>query len=250
MHKFDASTQQFFEDNDANRAAGNTYTVGKKAKIWQIPDADAIPCYLLTCKKNPNESTQARNLPTARWYEDCCRQLAKQTDAQGNHPYLDCLTMPQRRELESIRENTNLDWSEAIDAIKTRQTVDGIPSLGFEIVYDSPAELNPVQAVTSFGGQFDMITDKTNMEVFGFGGWNSWVSEHERHFNKWNDADEDFSIEWRRNDSLICNFFTADLQTLDGEIETNPLAGDLEYRYPEINDSAVVIAWSSGKTPY
>lgn len=249
VHKFDASTQQFYEDNEANRAAGNTYTVGKKAKIWQIPDADAIPCYLLTCKKNPNESTQARNLPTARWYEDCCRQLAKQTDSQGNHPYLDCLTMPQRRELESIRENTNLDWSEAIDAIKTRQTVDGIPSLGFEIAYDSPAELNPVQAVTSFGGQFDMITDKTNMEVFGFGGWNSWVSEHERHFNKWGDADEDFSIEWRRNDSLICNFLTADLQALDGETETNPLAGDLEYRYPEINDSSVVIAWSSGKTP-
>ena len=215
MHKFDASTQQFFEDNDANRAAGNTYTVGKKAKIWQIPDADAIPCYLLTCKKNPNESTQARNLPTARWYEDCCRQLAKQTDSQGNHPYLDCLTMPQRRELESIRENTNLDWSEAIDAIKTRQTVDGIPSLGFEIVYDSPAELNPVQAVTSFGGQFDMITDKTNMEVFGLVvGTVGLVSMRDTSTS--GDADEDF-IEWRRNDSLICNFLTADLQALDGE---------------------------------
>lgn len=249
VHKFNAATQQFYEDNEANRAAGYTYTVGKKAKIWQIPDADAIPCYLLTCKKNPNESTQARNLPTARWYEDCCRHLAKYTDANGGHPYADCLTKPQQRELESIRENTSLDWAEAIDAVKTRQTVDGIPSLGFEIEYDSPAALNPVQAVTSFGGQFDMITDKTNMEVFGFGGYNTYESEHERKFNKWGDDDEDFSIEWRRNDSLICNFLTSDLQGLDGDTDNNPLAGDLQYRYPEPNDSDIVISWSSGKTP-
>lgn len=249
IHKFNAATQQFYADTEPNRTAGYVYTVGKKARIWQIPDADAIPCYLLTCKKNPNESTQARNLPTARWYEDCCRHLAKQTDANGNHPYADCMTEPQRRELNTILENTSLEWSEAIDAVKTRQTVDGIPSLGFEIEYDSPAALNPIQAVTSFGGQFDMITDKTNMEVFGFGGYNSFVDEHNRQFNEWGDADEDFSIEWRRNDSLICNFLTADLQALDGDEDNNPLALDLEYRYPEPNGSSLVISWSSGKTP-
>lgn len=249
VHKFNPAIQQFYEDSEDSRAAGYTYTVGKKAKIWQIPDANAIPCYLLTCKKNPNESTQARNLPTARWYEDCCRHLAKQTDTNGNHPYMDCLTKPQQRELESIRENTELGWSDAIDAIKTRQTVDGIPSLGFEIEYNSPFALNPIQAVTSFGGQFDMITDKTNMEVFGFGGWNSYETEHERTFNSWGNNDEDFSIEWRRNDSLICNFLTADLQSLDGDTDNNPLAGDLQYRYPEPNDSDIVISWSSNRTP-
>lgn len=253
IHKFNAATQKFYEDNEENRAAGYTYTVGKKAAIWQVPNANAIPCYLLTCKKNPNESTQARNLPTAKWYEDCCRHLAKQTDANGNHPYQDCLTMPQRRELETILEHTNLDYSDAVDAIKTRQTVDGIPSLGFEIVYDSPAALNPINAVTSFGGQFDMITDKTNMEVFGFGGYNAWDENGERAFVKWGDEDEDFSIEWRRNDSLICNFLTADLSALNGHTDSNdPLynesVGDLQYRYPEPNDSDIVISWSSGET--
>ena len=253
IHKFNATTQQFYEDSEANRNAGYTYTVGKKAAIWQIPDSNAIPCYLLTCKKNPNESTQARNLPTAKWYEDCCRHLAKQTDANGNHPYEDCLTMPQRRELETIRQNTSLNWSDAIDAIKTRQTVDGIPSLGFEIEYNSPAALNPIQAITSFGGQFDMITDKTNMEVFGFGGYNAWDENGERTFVKWGNNDEDFSIEWRRNDSIICNFLTADLSALNGHTDSNDpnyneYVGDLLYRYPEPNDSDTVISWSSGET--
>lgn len=263
VHKLIPGTSQFYPDTDDNRAAGYIQEVGKKAKIWRIPDENAIPCYLLTCKKNPNESTQARNLPTAKWYEDCCRYLAKQ-GSEGNYPYEDCLTMPQRRELQSILEHTDMTHSEAIDAIKTRQCVDGIPSLGFEIEYDSPNALNPTNASHSFGGQFDMITDKTNMDVFGFGGYNEWQDDEGNiKFVSWgkngNPDDEDFSIEWRRNDSPICNFHTADLSGLDANdstsgsedntVQNNPLAKDLDYRYPEWSkdseDSSLVVSWSS-----
>ena len=87
------------------------------------------------------------------------------------------------------------------------------------------------------------------MEVFGFGGYNVYTSEHERTFVNLGNEDEDFSIEWRRNDSLICNFLTADLSGLDGNTTDNPIAGDLEYRYPEPNGSSTVIAWSSGNPP-
>ena len=257
IHKLIPGTTQFYPDTEDNRDAGYVYEVGKKAKIWQIPDANAIPCYLLTCKKNPNESTQARNLPTAKWYEDCCRFLAKQ-GSDGNYPYEDCLTQPQRMELASILEQTSLTHSDAVDAIKTRQTVDGIPSLGFEVEYNSPNALNPVSASYYFGGQFDMITDKTNMEVFGFGGYNSWTdAEGTTTFNSWgkngNPADEDFSIEWRRNDSPICNFHTADLSGLNADDSgNNALAKDLDYRYPEWKkdgeDSSLVVSWSSKAT--
>lgn len=202
-------------------------TVGKKAKIWQIPDADAIPCYLLTMKKNPNESTQARNLPTAKMYEDASRYLAGinvSTSGGVDYAYEDLLTPPQREELAEIAIEHPL-WSreEQIAAIKTRQCVDGIPSIAFEIhrvtepTYKTNPEIIPNSDVL-FGGQFDLITDKTNMEVFGFSG---------------NDT---FSIEFRNNQSAVCNFHTTDLtnagtKTPSGEEGSN----HLEYRYPDID---------------
>ena len=85
--------------------------------------------------------------------------------------------MPQRRELETIIANrTDLtNRTDQVAAIKTRQTVDGIPSLGFEITYvnDEESKIDPLSNVATFGGQFDMITDKSNMQVFGFGGYNA-----------------------------------------------------------------------------
>lgn len=261
----------------------NSFLVGKKAKVWQIPDDKAIPCYLLTCKKNPNESTQARNLPTAKWYEDCCRYLAT-IQVNGQYIYEDCLTMPQRKELQSIITNRpELDTREKqVSAIKTRQCVDGFPSIGFKIKYsDNQAsintqdnKLNPISLSSNitFGGQFDMITDKTNMEVFGFGGYHTQDANGNLEWHKNSSGstdtentnpafppvigDEDFSIEWRRNNSPICNFLTQDLHALNGQtsfvgvgglgiMPENPFQLDLEYRYP---DEEFVISESSHVT--
>ena len=244
IHKWNSSTNKFYEySGSANEYC---YIVKKGATIWKIPNAESIACSLLTCKKNPNESTQARNLPTAKWYEDCCRYLAtiSSQDGSGNtiYPYEDCLTMPQRKELASIAANrTDLESrSEQIAAIKTRQCVNGIPSLGFEINYPSDdVKCDPLSNTSSFGGQFDMITDKSNMDVFGFGGHNeqdsagniTWIA---------NENDRDYAIEWRRNASPICNFLQADLSALnDTNTEENPneLASDLQYRYPDIGNA-------------
>lgn len=61
------------------------------------------------------------------------------------------------------------------------QCVDGIPSLGFEITYvnDEESKIDPLSNVATFGGQFDMITDKSNMQVFGFGGYNAQDADGE-----------------------------------------------------------------------
>lgn len=211
--------------------------LGKKAKIWQIPNADALPCYLLTLKKNPNDSTQARNLPTAKWYEDCARYLAKQNDI-----YLTCLTKPQRVEYESIIENRAdlVTKADRIDAIKTRQCVDGIPTVGFRIDYnyanDDATKYNPLNdSVTSFGGQFDAITDKTNMDVFGFGLRTTQDANGHTTQTKLGASDEDFSLEWRNNGSDVCCFQTQDLSGSGTSVTYGGSSfgkGYLEYRYP------------------
>ena len=217
----------------------------EKVRIWQIPDEEAIPCYLLTLKKNPNDSTQARNLPTAKWYEDCARYLATQSDE-----YMECLTQPQRVEYQSIVDNrSDLNTrAERIAAIKTRQCVDGIPSVGFRLDYsyvsdngtdaNLDARFNPINnSVTSFAGQFDAITDKTNMDVFGFGLRNTQdASGTIIQTNLVND--EDFSVEWRNNGSDACCFQTNDLSGMGAIIDYNggKYGTDwMEYRYPKAN---------------
>jgi hypothetical protein len=232
IHKYNASTGKFYEwDGDPTHC----YEVKKKAAIWQIPNDDTIACQLLTCKKNPNESTQARNLPTAKWYEDCCRYLATINTGTSSAPvykYEDCLTMPQRKELQSIIENNpDLSRTDQIAKIKTRQCVNGIPSLGFEIGYsdDDSTKNDPLSNTATFGGQFDLITDKSNMTVFGFGGYNTQDADGNVTWHS-NEDDEDFSAEWRQNDSAVCNFLTADLSTLSGD--GSYAAKAMEYRYP------------------
>ena len=257
IHKWNSETETFYEYSGTDDE--HCYTVKKGATIWQIPDSSAIPCSLLTCKKNPNESTQARNLPTAKWYEDMCRYMATVTgtDADGKtiYPYEDCLTKPQQKELQSIianRTDTN-SRKEQVDAIKTRQCVDGIPSLGFEVAYpDDSSKCSPLSLSNTFGGQFDLITDKTNEKVFGFGGYHrhdsntqtTWVT------NESSGTNRDYSIEWRRNASPICNFLQADLSLLnDTNTADNPneMASDLEYRYPDLGN-AVSETNTVGKT--
>ena len=229
-------------DGAAGKFSAEYTEVGKNAMVWQIPDDTAIPCYLLTLKKNPNESTQARNLPTAKWYEDCCRYLAtvNTSTVSGTtvYGYEDCLTWPQRRELAEIVEHwPNETRAQQVARIKTRQCVDGIPSLGFEMVrsQNPSQQQDPTTASTSFGGQFDMITDKTNMNVFGFGGYNHVTNDGGREFVPLS-QDNDFSIEWRQNQSAVCTFHSTDLRragvkAMDGTDGT----AELEYRYPDMD---------------
>ena len=228
LHWFDELSQTFSAE----------YTeYGKKAEIFYIPDVNSLPCYLLTMKKNPNESTQARNLPTAKMYEDGARYLAT-VQVQGEYKYENCLTPPQRKELASIVENfPNLTRAEQVAMVKTRQCVDGVPSIAFEMKRtDSQSILrDPTSnaATTAFSGQFDLITDKTNMKVFGFGGYWTVDKDGNRTWNK-EEVDETFSVEWRDNASPICNFHTFDIS--DGGVwKGDGTAGlsHLEYRYPD-----------------
>lgn len=229
IHNFNSATQTFFEDGKS---------VKKGYKPFMIPNKDAIPCKVLTMKKNANESTQCRNLPTAKWYEDCCRYLATvntSTSGEPSYDYEDCLTPPQRRELAKIiKENPKATRDEQVNMIKIRQCVDGFPSIAFEMTRTTSTQVavNPVliNNIATFGGQFDLITDKTNMGVFGFGGDG--------------EVDEDFSIEWRENKSAVCCFHTADLTTA-GTKCADGSAGkkELEYRYP--NDDRDTIGGQS-----
>ena len=231
LHWFDELSQTFSSE----------YTVydKKNNEVFFIPDRDSLPCYLLTMKKNPNESTQARNLPCAKMYEDGARYLAS-VQVQGKYIYEDCLTPPQRKELASIiQHNPTLTRAQQIAKIRTRQCVDGIPSIAFEmkrtdnegILRDPTSNAN----ITAFSGQFDLITDKTNMKVFGFGGhWEHQADGTQKWFE--DDIDETFSVEWRDNASPICNFHTFDIS------EGGVWKGDgteglshLEYRYPDID---------------
>lgn len=228
LHWFDELSQTF---------AAEYTEYGKGANVFFIPSVDSLPCYLLTMKKNPNESTQARNLPSAKLYEDSARYLAT-VQVQGEYIYEDCLTPPQRKELASIVENfPQLTRQEQVNMIKTRQCVDGIPSIAFEmkrtdstsILRDPTSNAN----VTAFAGQFDLITDKTNMKVFGFGGYWTVNADGTRTWNEDSD-NETFSVEWRDNASPICNFHTYDIS--DGGVYkgdgTSGLS-HLEYRYPD-----------------
>lgn len=226
--------------DDLSQTFSTEYTEhGKKANVFFIPDKDSLPCYLLTMKKNPNESTQARNLPIAKMYEDGARYLAS-VQVQGAYVYEDCLTPPQRKELASIVENfPNLTRTEQIAMVKTRQCVDGVPSIAFEMKRTNSQSIlrDPTSnaAVTAFSGQFDLITDKTNMKVFGFGGYWTVNSDGTR---TWHDdeKDETFSVEWRDNASPICNFHTYDISN-GGVWKGDGTAGlsHLEYRYPDID---------------
>lgn len=228
LHWFDALSQTFSAE----------YTeYGKKGNVFFIPDRQGLPCYLLTMKKNPNESTQARNLPSAKIYEDSARYLAT-VQVQGEYIYEDCLTPPQRKELASIVENfPNLTRTEQVAMVKTRQCVDGIPSIAFEMKRTNSDSIlrDPTSnaAVTAFAGQFDLITDKTNMKVFGFGGYWTVNADGTR---TWHDdeVDETFSVEFRDNASPICNFHTYDISA-GGVFKSDGTAGTshLEYRYPD-----------------
>lgn len=228
LHWFDELSQTF---------AAEYTEYGKGANVFFIPSVDSLPCYLLTMKKNPNESTQARNLPSAKLYEDSARYLAT-VQVQGEYIYEDCLTPPQRKELASIVDNfPQLTRQEQVNMIKTRQCVDGIPSIAFEmkrtdstsILRDPTSNAN----VTAFAGQFDLITDKTNMKVFGFGGYWTVNADGTRTWNEDSD-NKTFSVEWRDNASPICNFHTYDIS--DGGVYkgdgTSGLS-HLEYRYPD-----------------
>lgn len=230
LHKFDATSQKFSSEYTEH---------GKNANVFFIPDKDGLPCYLLTMKKNPNESTQARNLPSAKMYEDSARYMAT-VQVQGEYIYEDCLTPPQRKELASIVENfPNLTRTEQVAMIKTRQCVDGIPSIAFEmkrtnsnsILQDPTSSAN----ITAFAGQFDLITDKTNMQVFGFGGHWTVNADGTRTWHK-DEVDETFSVEFRDNASAICNFHTYDISD-GGVFKSDGTTGTshLEYRYPDTN---------------
>lgn len=228
LHWFDALSQTFSSE----------YTeYGKGGNVFFIPDRQSLPCYLLTMKKNPNESTQARNLPSAKIYEDSARYLAT-VQVQGEYIYEDCLTPPQRKELASIVENfPTLTRAEQVAMVKTRQCVDGIPSIAFEMKRTNSDSIlrDPTSnaATTAFAGQFDLITDKTNMKVFGFGGYWTVNADGTR---TWHDdeVDETFSVEFRDNASPICNFHTYDISA-GGVFKSDGTAGTshLEYRYPD-----------------
>ena len=228
LHWFDSLSQTF----------SDTYTeVGKKAEVFYIPNRNSLPCYLLTMKKNPNESTQARNLPTSKLYEDGARYLAT-VQVQGQYIYEDCLTPPQRKELASIiKHNPELTRVEQVNKIRTRQCVDGCPSIAFELKRTDNSSIlrDPTSnvATTAFVGQFDLITDKTNMKVFGFGGHWEHQAEGEPKWIK-DDIDETFSVEWRDNASPVCNFHTYDISNA-GNYKSDGSEGTshLEYRYPD-----------------
>ena len=228
LHWFDALSQTFSAE----------YTeYGKGGNVFFIPDRQGLPCYLLTMKKNPNESTQARNLPSAKIYEDSARYLAT-VQVQGEYIYENCLTPPQRKELASIVENfPTLTRAEQVAMIKTRQCVDGIPSIAFEMKrtdsYSILRDPTSNAATTAFAGQFDLITDKTNMKVFGFGGYWTVNADGTRTWHN-DEVDETFSVEFRDNASPICNFHTYDISA-GGVFKSDGTAGTshLEYRYPD-----------------
>ena len=207
---------------------------------FRVNNTDDKPCKVVTIKKNPNESTQARNLPISKMYEDFARYLAGLPDTDA---YLPLLTPPQQAELAAIRqENPSLTKAEAIANIRTRQCIDGIPAVGFTITKDNPTQANyqytNITAEqfqkgefnaqnTYFCGQFDIITDKTNQDVFGFG-----MLEEDG-------ENGDFSYEFRENSSSLLNFHTTDMtncgQKQDDDVSQAGLKL-LDSRYPSNDD--------------
>ena len=106
-----------------------------------------------------------------------------------------------------VQNNINNEgWTreQAINNLKLRNCVDGIPSVAFEVDRlgdEDKLQLDDLSSHSSFAGQFDLITDKTNESVFGFGGV------------------RDYSIEYRFNESQACAFHKASL-TGHGELLT------------------------------
>ena len=171
-------TDDWFEITDSTE-------VVKKLSI--VLEEGDIPCYLLTTKTNYNESTATRNLPNAMWVNDAINALY---DYDKNR-YGDIITPPQK-------ENR-----------KVRQAIKGIPAIQYYY--------NKEDGTFMFTGKVDMITDKTNMDVFGF------------------TSDEDFSIELRSNSASACNFHTSNLKDTGVLLEDGVTQGkDLfEYRFPD-----------------
>lgn len=206
---------------------------------FRVNNTDDKPCKVVTIKKNPNESTQARNLPISKMYEDFARYLAGASDN-----YTPLLTPPQQAELSAIRqENPSLTKAEAVQLIRTRQCIDGIPAVGFTITKTDPtsptyqfANITSEQFQkgeftaqnTYFCGQFDIITDKTNQDVFGFG-----LLKDD------NNENHDFSYEFRENSSALLNFHTTDMtncgQKQDSDVTATGLRL-LDSRYPSNDD--------------
>lgn len=236
LHKFNPATQRFFDE----------YTkIKKKWEGFYIPDKNAIPCFLVTAKKNVNESTHTRNVPTAKWFEACSRALAK-----ADEKYEDILTPPQRAELKSIQTAyPSLSRSQQIDRIKTRQVIDGITSLGFRIQYskDAAGKYLPVTDPTlstlecEFIGQYDLTTDKKNMKIFGFGGHIEHNSDGTFDWVKDTD-DEDFSLEYGNNTNPLSSFKSQNWGTAAAR-------NDFEYRYPEDIDTIPGLGAASTETP-
>lgn len=205
---------------------------------FKVNNTDDKPCKVVTIKKNPNESTQARNLPISKMYEDFARYLAGASD-----DYTSLLTPPQQAELAAIRqENPSLTKAEAVALIRTRQCIDGVPAVGFTITKtDATSPSYQFTGITTeqfqngrfssantyFCGQFDIITDKTNQDVFGFGKL------------KENGVNGDFSYEFRENSSALLNFHTTDM-TNCGQKQDNDVSATglrlLDSRYPSNDD--------------
>lgn len=236
LHRFNPATQRFFDE----------YTkIKKKWEGFYIPDKNAIPCFLVTAKKNVNESTHTRNVPTAKWFEACSRALAK-----ADSKYEDILTPPQRAEFASIKTvYPNLSRSQQIDKIKTRQVIDGITSLGFEIQYTKDAAGKYV-AVTDptlstikceYIGQYDLTTDKKNMKIFGFGGHIEHKADGSFEWYK-DTNDEDFSLEYGNNTNPLSSFKSQNWGTENART-------DFEYRYPEDIATIPALGSSSEETP-
>ena len=260
IRKFNSNNQTFYGgDIDGE----NVFIAGKKAELFYIPNINAAPCFIVTAKKNVNESTHTRNVPTARWVEACTRALA--TDPN----YIDVLTPPQRAELETIKKvYPTLSNQEQIAKIKTRQTIDGIPSLGFEITldYNQDGTFNSVldpsgdSSNVEFVGQYDLTTDKKNMKVFGFGGHWEWIEEDNKIKTKWvkdngtetyigNDGSdditsksEDFSIEYKSN-TLEPKLSAFKSQNFNRD----NINDHFEYRFPE--DINIVPGTKPNATP-
>ena len=223
--------------DDQTQAFSTEYTEVSNL-AFKVNNTDDKPCKVVTIKKNPNESTQARNLPISKMYEDFARYLAGASD-----DYTSLLTPPQQAELATIRSNNpSLTKAEAVARIRTRQCIDGIPAVGFTITKTDPTSASYqftnitseqfqkgefTSANTYFCGQFDIITDKTNQDVFGFG---LLLEDGEN---------GDFSYEFRENSSALLNFHSTDMtncgQKMDNDVSQNGLKL-LDSRYPSNDD--------------
>lgn len=173
---------------------------GVQALAIHIQSGDNA-CTLLTTKTNYNESTATRNLPNARFTEDATRYLGTLTDGQGGLLYPQLLTPPQK-------EDANI-----------RQAIDGVPAIQF--LHDLGTD------TYTFTGKVDIITDKTNMPVFGF-------RERETDGEGNVTYAGDWSVEFRNNNSDVCNFKSTDLTRACVKDASGNAADDhLEYRFPD-----------------